>query len=70
MTPKEKLADALLKLFISSVRAGTSCEDVNDLSYHFKQSGYTGIFTGLNHFYDDHYELLETIEDLWNEKVP
>ena len=61
----EKLKNALLELFMSEVKGATSCADRHELYNTFKQYGYTGMFTGLDRYFDNQYDLLQTIEDLW-----
>ena len=67
MQNQEQLAHNLLKIFISLVKGGTSWRNKESLSEHLQQSGFTGIFTGLDRYYNSIEELHDVLYEMWDE---
>ena len=64
-TNEQKLALALLTIFMGQAKAGTSWKDKHSFYRHLEDSGFNGIFTGLDRFFTAD-ELAEVVTELWD----
>ena len=63
---ERKLKNSVVALFMAEIKAGTSGGNKENLYDMFKQYGFTGPFTGLDRYWNNSFELLQAMEDLWD----